>query len=100
MLDDPEFELEAEDLIKAYSEACGESVGPELNNRLQKELSFWQATGPKLQQGWWNQDAKPDAPLRLRYGLTIQLIRGLQRTHYTRWELPSICAIFGNLSHN
>jgi hypothetical protein len=83
LLDDPEYALEADDLIKAYSEAGGESAGEELSNRLQKELSFWQATGPKLQQGWWNQDAKPDAPLRLRYGQTIQLIRGLQHTHYT-----------------
>jgi hypothetical protein len=83
MLDDPEYALEADELIKAYSEAGGESAGEELSNRLQKELSFWQATGPKLQEGWWNQDAKPDAPLRLRYGQTIQLIRGLQHTHYT-----------------
>ncbi|HLY61459.1 MAG TPA: hypothetical protein VKV95_11990, partial [Terriglobia bacterium] len=49
----------------------------------------WQATGPKLQQGWWNQDAKPDAPLRLRYGQTIQLIRGLRRTHY----MPSLTTV-------
>lgn len=82
MLDNPEYALEADDLIKAYSEAGGELAGEELSNRLEKELAFWQATGPKLQQGWWNQDAKPDAPLRLRYGQTIQLIRGLQRTHY------------------
>ena len=82
MLDDPEYTLVSEDLIKAYSEAGGEAAGEELNKRLQKELSFWHATGTDLQQGWWNQDAKPDAPLRLRYGQTIQLIRGLQRTHY------------------
>jgi hypothetical protein len=82
MLDNPEYALEAEDLIKAYSEAGGESAGEELSNRLEKELAFWQATGPKLEHGWWNEDAKPDAPLRLRYGQTIQLIRGLQRTHY------------------
>jgi hypothetical protein len=83
MLDDPEYALEAQDLIKEYAEAGGESAGQELNNRLQKELLFWQATGPNLQQGWWNDDAKPDAPLRLRYGQTIQLIRGLQRTRFT-----------------
>jgi hypothetical protein len=83
MLDDPEYALEADDLIKAYSEAGGESAGEELSNRLQKELTYWQATVPKLHEGWWNQDAKPDAPLRLRYGQTIQLIRGLQHTHYT-----------------
>jgi hypothetical protein len=83
MLDDPEYALEADELIKAYSEAGGESAGEELSTRLQKELSFWQTTGPQLQDGWWDQDAKPDAPLRLRYGQTIQLIRGLQHTHYT-----------------
>jgi hypothetical protein len=82
MLDDPDYKLDAEDLIKAYAEAGGESAGEELNNRLQKELAFWETTGPTLQRGWWNQDAKPDAPLRLRYGQTIQLISGLQRTNY------------------
>ena len=82
MLDDPQYALEAADLIRAYSEAGGESAGDELGDRLVRELAFWQATGPKLQLGWWNQDAKPDAPLRLRYAQTIQLIRGLQRTHY------------------
>lgn len=86
MLDNPEYAIEAEDLIRAYSEAGGELAGEELSNRLEKELAFWQATGPQLQQGWWNQDAKPDAPLRLRYGQTIQLIRGLKRTHY----MPSL----------
>lgn len=83
MLDDPEYSLEAEDLIKAYSEAGGEAIGEELNIRLQKELSFWRTTGPALPHGWWNQDAKPDAPLRIRYGQTIQLIRALERTHYS-----------------
>jgi hypothetical protein len=82
LLDDPQYALEVEDLIKAYSEAGGESAGEELTDRLEQELAFWQATGPKLQQGWWNQDEKPDAPLRLHYAQTIQLIRGLQRTHY------------------
>jgi hypothetical protein len=82
MLDDSEYTLESEDLIKAYSQAGGEMVGEELNGRLQKEIAFWQETGPSLQQGWWNQNAKPDAPLRLRYGQTIQLIRGLQHTQY------------------
>jgi hypothetical protein len=83
MLDDPDYRLDAEDLIKAYAEAGGESAGEELNNRLQKELAFRETTGPTLQQGWWNQDAKLDAPLRLHYGQTIQLIRGLHLTHYT-----------------
>jgi hypothetical protein len=83
MLDDPEYKLDAEDLIKAFAEAGGESAGEELNNRLQKELVFWETVGPTLRQGWWNQDAKPDAPLRLCYGQTIELVRGLHRTHYT-----------------
>lgn len=82
MLDDPAYAPQADDLIKAYSEAGGESAGPELDNRLQNEFSFWQATGPTLQHGWWNLDATPSAPLRLRYGQTIQLIRALQHTHY------------------
>lgn len=82
MLDDPDYALQAEDLIKAYSEAGGEATGEELNTRLQKELSFWRTTGPSLPNGWWNQDAKPDAPLRIHYGQTIQLIRALERSNY------------------
>ena len=82
MLDDPVYKLDADDLINAYAEAGGDSAGEELNNRLQKELAFWEKTGPTLQQGWWGQDVKPDAPLRLRYSQTIQLIRCLHRTHY------------------
>ena len=51
MLDDPEYALEADDLIKAYSEAGGESAGEELNNRLQKELSFWKRRDRSFSKG-------------------------------------------------
>lgn len=83
MMDDSAFADEAEDLIKAYSEVGGEAAGDELNARFKEVLSFWRATGPTLSPGWWNQDTTPYAPLRERYGQTIQLIRGLELTHYS-----------------
>jgi hypothetical protein len=82
MLDDPAFADEGPELITAFVAAGDEAVGGELNNRLQRELAFWQATAPALPQGWWNQDPAPHAPLRERYGQTLALIRGLDRTHY------------------
>lgn len=83
MLDDPAFADEAADLIKAYVEAGGETIGEELNVRLQRDLAFWQATAAFLSQGWWNQDPTPHAPLRKRYNQTFQLILGLEHTHYS-----------------
>jgi hypothetical protein len=83
MMDNPAFADQVEDLIKAYSEAGGEAAGEELNARFREALSFWRATGPTLSRGWWNQDMTEHAPLRERYAQTIQLIRGLELTHYS-----------------
>jgi hypothetical protein len=83
MLNDPAFGDQAAELVKALVQAGGETVGEELNSRLQQELAFWQARAPSLSQGWWNQDPAPHAPLREKYSQTFQLILGLQRTHYT-----------------
>lgn len=82
MLEDSASADERTELIKAFVAAGGDAVGGELNDRLQRELAFWQATAPSLSQGWWNQDLAPHAPLRERYGQAIELIRGLDRTHY------------------
>jgi hypothetical protein len=83
MLDDPAFGDEAAELIKAFVEAGGEAAGEELDSRLQKDLAFWQTTAPSLPQGWWNQNPMPHAPLREKYDHTLQLVIGLERTHYT-----------------
>lgn len=83
MLDDPAFADEASDLIETYVEAGGETVGQDLNFRLQRQLKFWRATAPSLSEGWWNQDPRPHAPLQERYRQTLQLIRGLTHTHYS-----------------
>ena len=82
MLDNPAFADEGPELIKALVAAGGEAGGEELNSRLQQELAFWQATAHSLPQGWWNQDRTPHSPLRERYGQTLELIRGLDRTHF------------------
>ena len=82
MLSDPAFVDEGTELVKAFAEAGGESVGEELNLRLQEQVRFWQATGPTLSVGWWNQDATPHAPLRERYTQTWELVLALERVHY------------------
>jgi hypothetical protein len=82
MLDDRAFFDEADELIRALVEAGGETVGEELNTRLRRDLEFWQATAPSLSEGWWNEDTTPHSPLRRRYERTIQLILGLEQTHY------------------
>src|SRR4029077_5460384 len=82
MLSDPAFANEGAALVKAFAEAGGESVGQELDRRLQEELKFWRATAPALAEGWWNQDANPHAPLRERYMQTRELVLALERTHY------------------
>ena len=76
MLSDSAFADEAAALVKAFAEVGGESVGEELDERLQEQLAFWQATAPTLSVGWWNQDATPQAPLRERYTLTWELVLG------------------------
>lgn len=83
MLDNPAFADESGELIKAFVEAGGEGVGEELHTRLQRDLAFWQTTGASLPQGWWNQDPTPHSPLREKYDHTLQLVLGLERTHYT-----------------
>src|ERR1700730_216286 len=82
MLADPAFAGEDGELVKALAEAGGESVGAELDRRLQDQLKFWQATAPTLSVGWWNQDVTPHAPLRERYAQTLELVRALGHVHY------------------
>jgi len=82
MLSDPAFADESAELVKAFAEAGGESVGEELGRRLREQLEFWQANAPALAEGWWDQDASPHAPLRERYMQTWELVLELERLHY------------------
>ena len=82
MLDDPAYTEQAPDLIEAMVKAGGDSVGEDLNRRFQREVAFWKSTGYSLPRGWWNEDARPNAPLRVQYLQTYQLIIGLQQIRY------------------
>lgn len=77
MLDNPEYSKLKEGVIHAYVQAGGAALGEELSERLKSELAFWKVTGPSLARGWWNQDATPDAPLRQRYSVTLEIVRAL-----------------------
>ena len=81
MLDDPAF-LKASELVDAMVKAGGKAVGDELNRRFERDVAFWERTGPSLRQGWWNEDPTPNSPLRNRYGQTYRLVVGLEKIHY------------------
>ena len=57
-------------------------MGDELNRRFERDVAFWERTGPPLRQGWWNEDPTPNSPLRNRYGQTYRLVIGLEQIHY------------------
>jgi hypothetical protein len=71
------------DAIKVFVDIEGEKAGPELTILLDSDVRFWTAVGPTLETGWWNQDVTPEAPLRLRYSRTIDLIRALDKVRFT-----------------
>ena len=77
MLEDPEYAELRELLMHAYVRAGGAALGEELSARLESELAFWKAMGPSLARGWWNEDARPNAPLRERYFETLEILHGL-----------------------
>lgn len=80
MLDDSAYAEQAPELIQVMVKAGGAAIGLELARRFLHEVAFWESTGPSLTMGWWNRDAAPDAPLRLQYMQTFELIIGLQQT--------------------
>jgi hypothetical protein len=82
MLSDNAFADECAELTKAFANTGGESVGEELDARLQEQLRFWQATAPTLSIGWWNQDPNPHVALRERYMQTWGFVVALQHVRY------------------
>jgi hypothetical protein len=82
MLDDPAYSERAPELVDAMVKAGGKAVGDELNRRFERDVVFWEGTGPSLRKGWWNEDPTPGSPLRNRYGQTYRLVVGLEKIHY------------------
>lgn len=69
-------------IMGAVVEAAGPDAGNELARMLEQDLKFWRTEGPNLTNGWWNQDPTPEAPLRLKYDETIEVIRALDLLRY------------------
>lgn len=82
IMDKPPIPYDSRDIFRAFVEAAGRNAGPELTAWLEQDVDFWETTGPTLKMGWWNEDAKPDAPLRVKYDETIQIIRSLAALKY------------------
>ena len=82
MLDDASYDSETGMLIWALEKAGGDSVAPFLGILFEREVVFWEATGPSLSKGWWFANARADAPLRERYGIIMRLIEDLKRMRY------------------
>src|SRR5262249_38525749 len=76
--DDPEYANVRPGVMGTYVQAGGDGLKEELSSRLKAELAFWKIKGPSLTRGWWNEDARPEAPLRQRYMATLELLRGLK----------------------
>jgi hypothetical protein len=108
ILHDPALLDRHGDAIKVLVDIEGEQAGPELTTLLDSDVRFWTAVGPTLKTGWWNQDTTPEAPLRLRYSRTIDLIRALDGIRFSgarksvtalrdTWQsIPPLAARAGN----
>ena len=51
MLDDPAYSERAPELVDAMVKAGGKAVGDELNRRFERDVAFWERTGPTLRKG-------------------------------------------------
>ena len=77
--------------VEAFAKAGGKAVGPELTTRLEKEVEFWKRIGPTLQSGWWNGKGFDEGwqavePLRMRYGVLLDLIYAVGAIRYASAE--------------
>jgi hypothetical protein len=102
MLDDTRLGDEKPDLIQALANAGGDAVRRQLNSLLENERLFGRSVGPSLSQDWWNEDTRLNAPPRMRYSETYQILIALQKlsnpaSNSVR-ELPDVWSSFAALS--
>lgn len=90
MLDDPEYSTVRSEVMRAYVQAGGASISMELVHRLKSEVDFWKATAPSLHEGWWNEDARENDPLREKYSETLEIVRGLKNGNPSTEALSTV----------
>lgn len=83
ILHDPALLDRHGDAIKVLVDIEGHQAGPELTALLDSDVRFWTSAGPTLKTGWWGQDVTPEAPLRLRYSRTIDLVHALDGIRFS-----------------
>lgn len=63
------------EVLKSLAAAGGDEVADEITAVVREELAFWQETGPRLKNGWWNTINEPETEvLRDRYGKVLQAL--------------------------
>jgi len=82
MVNDPALVDHRGELIKALADSEGNAAGPDLNEVLQQEFTYWRSVAASLHEGWWNDDMTAHAPLHQHYESTYAAIIALQQTRY------------------
>jgi hypothetical protein len=82
IMDQPPVPYDGTVLIRAFVEATGKDSGKILHARLQQDLIYWKAVGPKLTPNWLDQLVEPGASLFVKFNETELLIRELDQEHY------------------
>jgi hypothetical protein len=80
MLGDQTILKRHSEVIKTLSAAGGDEVAAELTTIVREELGFWQETGPRLRDGWWNNMNEPETEvLRNRYSKVLEALYSLRK---------------------
>jgi hypothetical protein len=82
VMDEPPVPYDGTVTIRAFVEAAGKDSGKLLHARLQQDLIYWRAVGPRLTPNWLDQLGEPGASLFVKFDETRLLIRELDQEHY------------------
>jgi len=83
MLSDQSLVVLHAEVVESLAVAGGEKVGDELTAVVRKELEFWRAIGPTLQEGWWNDFPQLERfRLRDRYGKVFESLAALRKLKF------------------
>jgi hypothetical protein len=82
VMDEPPVPYDGTVTIRALVQAAGKDSGKLLHARLQQDLIYWRAVGPRLTANWLDQLDEPGASLFVKFDETRLLIRELDQERY------------------